>query len=165
MRNVFLLLILTIFIFSLCSLMWKSLLEAKLKPEENKETTRVEKLVKGDNSIENNSQQLSQENFEMPAFPQVDFRQMKESKPQFDSSIEKPQSVQIKNEQVQSEEIKPTNLAVPKENEIMLKDVTPEQIQAINSELTRKYGNNPNAEVSEEDLRRIIEMFIDTKNR
>ncbi len=48
---------------------------------------------------------------------------------------------------------------------IDLKQISPENIQVINEELIKKYGNNPNAEVSEEDLQKIIEQIIQPQNR
>jgi len=136
--------------------MWKSLFEAKNKHTEDKEPTRVEKLVKGDDSA--SMQEV--EHFE-PQMPQhAEFRQTREPESRFNRTLEEPQNVQVQNEQTP-----PANLTIQNANEVMLKDITPEQIQAINSELIRKYGNNPDAEVSDEDLQRIIEQFVSTQNR
>ena len=152
-RNAFLLLILTIFVFSICSLMWKSLLESKNKPVPEKEPSRVEKLVKGDDSA-------NRETFQEVEFqeqPQERFRQVREMEMQFDGNKEKPQSVQIQTEQTQK--------TIPSNNITLNENITPEQIQAINAELARKYGNNPDAEVSEEDLQKIIEQLMPIQNR
>lgn len=148
-RNAFLLLILTIFVFSICSLMWKSLLESKNKPVTEKEPSRVEKLVKGDDSA-------NRETFQEVEFqeqPQERSRQVREMEMQFDGNKEKPQSVQIQTEQTQNKNI------------TLNENITPEQIHAINAELARKYGNNPDAEVSEEDLQKIIEQLMPIQNR
>ena len=72
---------------------------------------------------------------------------------QFDRNKEKPQSLQIQTEQTQNKNI------------TLNENITPEQIQAINAELARKYGNNPDAEVSEEDLQKIIEQLMPIQNR
>lgn len=151
-RNAFLLLILTIFVFSICSLMWKSLLESKNKPVAEKEPSRVEKLVKGDDSANRETFQKV-EYFEFQEQPQERSRQVREMEMQFDGSKEKFQSVQIQTEQTQNKNI------------TLNENITPEQIQAINAELARKYGNNPDAEVSEEDLQKIIEQLMPIQNR
>lgn len=158
-RNAFLLLILTIFVFSICSLMWKSLLESKNKPVAEKEPSRVEKLVKGDDSA-------NRETFQEVEFqeqPQERFRQVREMEMQFDRNKEKPQSVQIQTEQTQK--TIPSNITTQNKNITLNENITPEQIQAINVELARKYGNNPDAEVSEEDLQKIIEQLMPIQNR
>lgn len=158
-RNAFLLLILTIFVFSICSLMWKSLLESKNKPVAEKEPSRVEKLVKGDDSA-------NRETFQEVEFqeqPQERFRQVREMEMQFDGNKEKPQSVQIQTEQIQK--TIPSNITTQNKNITLNENITPEQIQAINAELARKYGNNPDAEVSEEDLQKIIEQLMPIQNR
>lgn len=158
-RNAFLLLILTIFVFSICSLMWKSLLESKNKPVADKEPSRVEKLVKGDDSA-------NRETFQEVEFqeqPQERFRQVREMKMQFDRNKEKPQSVQIQTEQTQK--TIPSNITTQNKNITLNENITPEQIQAINAELAKKYGNNPDAEVSEEDLQKIIEQLMPIQNR
>ena len=140
--------------------MWKSLLEVKNKPTEDKEPSRVEKLVKGDDSV--NREPLQEvEHFEPRMPQQEEFRQTREPEPQFNKNIEFPQKEQVKNEQIQT--TVPTNI---KNQNIMLNEnITPEQIQAINAELVRKYGNNPNAEVSDEDLQKIIEQLLPAQNR
>ncbi len=158
-RNAFLLLILTIFVFSICSLMWKSLLESKNKPVAEKEPSRVEKLVKGDDSA-------NRETFQEVEFqeqPQERFRQVREMEMQFDRNKEKPQSVQIQTEQTQK--TIPSNITTQNKNITLNENITPEQIQAINTELAKKYGNNPDAEVSEEDLQKIIEQLMPIQNR
>lgn len=158
-RNAFLLLILTIFVFSICSLMWKSLLESKNKSVAEKEPSRVEKLVKGDDSA-------NRETFQEVEFqeqPQERFRQVREMEMQFDRNKEKPQSVQIQTEQTQK--TIPSNITTQNKNITLNENITPEQIQAINAELARKYGNNPDAEVSEEDLQKIIEQLMPIQNR
>ena len=158
-RNAFLLLILTIFVFSICSLMWKSLLESKNKPVAEKEPSRVEKLVKGDDSA-------NRETFQKVEFqeqPQERFRQVREMEMQFDGNKEKPQSVQIQTEQTQK--TIPSNITTQNKNITLNENITPEQIQAINAELAKKYGNNPDAEVSEEDLQKIIEQLMPIQNR
>ena len=158
-RNAFLLLILTIFVFSICSLMWKSLLESKNKPVTEKEPSRVEKLVKGDDSA-------NRETFQEVEFqeqPQERFRQVREMEMQFDGNKEKPQSVQIQTEQTQK--TIPSNITTQNKNITLNENITPEQIQAINAELARKYGNNPDAEVSEEDLQKIIEQLMPIQHR
>ena len=158
-RNAFLLLILTIFVCSICSLMWKSLLESKNKPVAEKEPSRVEKLVKGDDSA-------NRETFQEVEFqeqPQERFRQVREMEMQFDRNKEKPQSVQIQTEQTQK--TIPSNITTQNKNITLNENITPEQIQAINAELARKYGNNPDAEVSEEDLQKIIEQLMPIQNR
>ena len=158
-RNAFLLLILTIFVFSICSLMWKSLLESKNKPVAEKEPSRVEKLVKGDDSA-------NRETFQEVEFqeqPQERFRQVREMEMQFDRNKEKPQSVQIQTEQTQK--TIPSNITTQNKNITLNENITPEQIQAINAELARKYGNNPDAVVSEEDLQKIIEQLMPIQNR
>lgn len=158
-RNAFLLLILTIFVFSICSLMWKSLLESKNKPVAEKEPSRVEKLVKGDDSA-------NRETFQEVEFqeqPQERFRQVREMEMQFDGNKEKPQSAQIQTEQTQK--TIPSNITTQNKNITLNENITPEQIQAINAELAKKYGNNPDAEVSEEDLQKIIEQLMPIQNR
>lgn len=158
-RNAFLLLILTIFVFSICSLMWKSLLESKNKPVAEKEPSRVEKLVKGDDSA-------NRETFQKVEFqeqPQERFRQVREMEMQFDGNKEKPQSVQIQTEQTQK--TIPSNITTQNKNITLNENITPKQIQAINAELAKKYGNNPDAEVSEEDLQKIIEQLMPIQNR
>lgn len=158
-RNAFLLLILTIFVFSICSLMWKSLLESKNKPVAEKEPSRVEKLIKGDDSA-------NRETFQEVEFqeqPQERFRQVREMEMQFDRNKEKPQSAQIQTEQTQK--TIPSNITTQNKNITLNENITPEQIQAINAELARKYGNNPDAEVSEEDLQKIIEQLMPIQNR
>lgn len=161
-RNAFLLLILTIFVFSICSLMWKSLLESKNKPVAEKEPSRVEKLVKGDDSANRETFQKV-EYFEFQEQPQERFRQVREMKMQFDRNKEKPQSVQIQTEQTQK--TIPSNITTQNKNITLNENITPEQIQAINAELAKKYGNNPDAEVSEEDLQKIIEQLMPIQNR
>lgn len=161
-RNAFLLLILTIFVFSICSLMWKSLLESKNKPVADKEPSRVEKLVKGDDSANRETFQKV-EYFEFQEQPQERFRQVREMEMQFDRNKEKPQSVQIQTEQTQK--TIPSNITTQNKNITLNENITPEQIQAINAELARKYGNNPDAEVSEEDLQKIIEQLMPIQNR
>ncbi len=161
-RNAFLLLILTIFVFSICSLMWKSLLESKNKPVAEKEPSRVEKLVKGDDSANRETFQKV-EYFEFQEQPQERSRQVREMKMQFDRNKEKPQSVQIQTEQTQK--TIPSNITTQNKNITLNENITPEQIQAINAELAKKYGNNPDAEVSEEDLQKIIEQLMPIQNR
>ena len=158
-RNAFLLLILTIFVFSICSLMWKSLLESKNKSVAEKEPSRVEKLVKGDDSA-------NRETFQEVEFqeqPQERSRQVREMEMQYDRNKEKPQSAQIQTEQTQK--TIPSNITTQNKNITLNENITPEQIQAINAELARKYGNNPDAEVSEEDLQKIIEQLMPIQNR
>lgn len=158
-RNAFLLLILTIFVFSICSLMWKSLLESKNKPVTEKEPSRVEKLVKGDDSA-------NRETFQEVEFqeqPQERSRQVREMEMQFNRNKEKPQSAQIQTEQTQK--TIPSNITTQNKNITLNENITPEQIQAINAELAKKYGNNPDAEVSEEDLQKIIEQLMPIQNR
>lgn len=158
-RNAFLLLILTIFVFSICSLMWKSLLESKNKPVAEKEPSRLEKLVKGDDSA-------NRETFQKVEFqeqPQERSRQVREMEMQFDRNKEKPQSAQIQTEQTQK--TIPSNITTQNKNITLNENITPEQIQAINAELAKKYGNNPDAEVSEEDLQKIIEQLMPIQNR
>ena len=161
-RNAFLLLILTIFVCSICSLMWKSLLESKNKPVAEKEPSRVEKLVKGDDSANRETFQKV-EYFEFQEQPQERSRQVREMEMQFDRNKEKPQSVQIQTEQTQK--TIPSNITTQNKNITLNENITPEQIQAINAELARKYGNNPDAEVSEEDLQKIIEQLMPIQNR
>lgn len=161
-RNAFLLLILTIFVFSICSLMWKSLLESKNKPVAEKEPSRVEKLVKGDDSANRETFQKV-EYFEFQEQPQERFQQVREMEMQFDRNKEKPQSVQIQTEQTQK--TIPSNITTQNKNITLNENITPEQIQAINAELAKKYGNNPDAEVSEEDLQKIIEQLMPIQNR
>lgn len=158
-RNAFLLLILTIFVFSICSLMWKSLLESKNKPVTEKEPSRVEKLVKGDDSA--NRETFKEVEFQEQ--PQERFRQVREMEMQFDRNKEKPQSAQIQTEQTQK--TIPSNITTQNKNITLNENITPEQIQAINAELAKKYGNNPDAEVSEEDLQKIIEQLMPIQNR
>ena len=139
--------------------MWKSLLESKNKPVAEKEPSRVEKLVKGDDSA-------NRETFQEVEFqeqPQERSRQVREMEMRFDGNKEKPQSVQIQTEQTQK--TIPSNITTQNKNIILNENITPEQIQAINAELARKYGNNPDAEVSEEDLQKIIEQLIPIQNR
>lgn len=161
-RNAFLLLILTIFVFSICSLMWKSLLESKNKPVAEKEPSRVEKLVKGDDSANRETFQKV-EYFEFQEQPQERSRQVREMEMQFNRNKEKPQSVQIQTEQTQK--TIPSNITTQNKNITLNENITPEQIQAINAELAKKYGNNPDAEVSEEDLQKIIEQLMPIQNR
>lgn len=158
-RNAFLLLILTIFVFSICSLMWKSLLESKNKPVAEKEPSRVEKLVKGDDSANRETFQ----DVEFQEQPQERSRQVREMEMQFDGNKEKPQSVQIQTEQTQK--TIPSNITTQNKNITLNENITPEQIQAINAELAKKYGNNLDAEVSEEDLQKIIEQLMPIQNR
>ena len=139
--------------------MWKSLLESKNKPVTEKEPSRVEKLVKGDDSA-------NRETFQEVEFqeqPQERSRQIREMEMQFDGNKEKPQSVQIQTEQTQK--TIPSNITTQNKNITLNENITPEQIQAINAELARKYGNNPDAEVSEEDLQKIIEQLMPIQNR
>ena len=139
--------------------MWKSLLESKNKPVAEKEPSRVEKLVKGDDSA-------NRETFQEVEFqeqPQERFRQVREMEMQFDGNKEKPQSVQIQTEQTQK--TIPSNITTQNKNITLNENITPEQIQAINAELAKKYGNNPDAEVSEEDLQKIIEQLMPIQNR
>lgn len=161
-RNAFLLLILTIFVFSICSLMWKNLLESKNKPVAEKEPSRVEKLVKGDDSANRETFQKV-EYFEFQEQPQERSLQVREMEMQFDRNKEKPQSVQIQTEQTQK--TIPSNITTQNKNITLNENITPEQIQAINAELAKKYGNNPDAEVSEEDLQKIIEQLMPIQNR
>lgn len=139
--------------------MWKSLLESKNKPVAEKEPSRVEKLVKGDDSA-------NRETFQKVEFqeqPQERSRQVREMEMQFDGNKEKPQSVQIQTEQTQK--TIPSNITNQNKNITLNENITPEQIQAINAELAKKYGNNPDAEVSEEDLQKIIEQLMPIQNR
>ena len=139
--------------------MWKSLLESKNKPVAEKEPSRVEKLVKGDDSA-------NRETFQEVEFqeqPQERSRQVREMEMQFDRNKEKPQSVQIQTEQTQK--TIPSNITTQNKNITLNENITPEQIQAINAELAKKYGNNPDAEVSEEDLQKIIEQLMPIQNR
>ena len=139
--------------------MWKSLLASKNKPVAEKEPSRVEKLVKGDDSA-------NRETFQEVEFqeqPQERFRQVREMEMQFDGNKEKPQSVQIQTEQTQK--TIPSNITTQNKNITLNENITPEQIQAINAELAKKYGNNPDAEVSEEDLQKIIEQLMPIQNR
>ena len=139
--------------------MWNSLLESKNKPVAEKEPSRVEKLVKGDDSA-------TRETFQKVEFqeqPQERSRQVREMEMQFDGNKEKPQSVQIQTEQTQK--TIPSNITTQNKNITLNENITPEQIQAINAELAKKYGNNPDAEVSEEDLQKIIEQLMPIQNR
>ena len=139
--------------------MWKSLLESKNKPVAEKEPSRVEKLVKGDDSA-------NRETFQEVEFqeqPQERSRQIREMEMQFDGNKEKPQSAQIQTEQTQK--TIPSNITTQNKNITLNENITPEQIQAINAELAKKYGNNPDAEVSEEDLQKIIEQLMPIQNR
>lgn len=139
--------------------MWKSLLESKNKSVAEKEPSRVEKLVKGDDSA-------NRETFQEVEFqeqPQERSRQVREMEMQFDRNKEKPQSAQIQTEQTQK--TIPSNITTQNKNITLNENITPEQIQAINAELARKYGNNPDAEVSEEDLQKIIEQLMPIQNR
>lgn len=139
--------------------MWKSLLESKNKPVAEKEPSRVEKLVKGDDSA-------NRETFQEVEFqeqPQERSRQVREMEMQFDRNKEKPQSAQIQTEQTQK--TIPSNITTQNKNITLNENITPEQIQAINAELAKKYGNNPDAEVSEEDLQKIIEQLMPIQNR
>lgn len=167
MRNAFLLFVLSIFLFSIGSLVWKSLLEAKTKPVENNTDSRVEKLLKGD---ESSKSQLE----EMPREYSVKYN--------IKNEIEQPQQIQPQVQELQI--IRDDNRPLEKEEKfqeviqqnnvkdylrnaenVKLKQVSQEQIQAINAELVKKYGNNPEAEVSEEDLQKIIEQFMTVQNR
>lgn len=142
--------------------MWKSLLESKNKPVAEKEPSRVEKLVKGDDSANRETFQKV-EYFEFQEQPQERSRQVREMEMQFDRNKEKPQSAQIQTEQTQK--TIPSNITTQNKNITLNENITPEQIQAINAELARKYGNNPDAEVSEEDLQKIIEQLMPIQNR
>lgn len=142
--------------------MWKSLLESKNKPVAEKEPSRVEKLVKGDDSANRETFQ-EVEYFEFQEQPQERSRQVREMEMQFDRNKEKPQSVQIQTEQTQK--TIPSNITTQNKNITLNENITPEQIQAINAELAKKYGNNPDAEVSEEDLQKIIEQLMPIQNR
>lgn len=142
--------------------MWKSLLESKNKPVVEKEPSRVEKLVKGDDSANRETFQKV-EYFEFQEQPQERSRQVREMEMQFDRNKEKPQSVQIQTEQTQK--TIPSNITTQNKNITLNENITPEQIQAINAELAKKYGNNPDAEVSEEDLQKIIEQLMPIQNR
>ena len=139
--------------------MWKSLLESKNKPIAEKEPSRAEKLVKGDDLA-------NRETFQEVEFqeqPQERFRQVREMEMQFDRNKEKPRCVQIQTEQTQK--TIPSNITTQNKNITLNENITPEQIQAINAELAKKYGNNPDAEVSEEDLQKIIEQLMPIQNR
>lgn len=139
--------------------MWKSLLESKNKPVTEKEPSRVEKLVKGDDSA-------NRETFQEVEFqeqPQERSRQVLEMEMQFDGNKEKPKSAQIQTEQTQK--TISSNITTQNKNITLNENITPEQIQAINAELAKKYGNNPDAEVSEEDLQKIIEQLMPIQNR
>lgn len=142
--------------------MWKSLLESKNKPVAEKEPSRVEKLVKGDDSANRETFQKV-EYFEFQEQPQERSRQVREMEMQFDRNKEKPQSAQIQTEQTQK--TIPSNITTQNKNITLNENITPEQIQAINAELAKKYGNNPDAEVSEEDLQKIIEQLMPIQNR
>ena len=142
--------------------MWKSLLESKNKPVAEKEPSRVEKLVKGDDSANRETFQ-EVEYFEFQEQPQERSRQVREMEMQFDRNKEKPQSAQIQTEQTQK--TIPSNITTQNKNITLNENITPEQIQAINTELAKKYGNNPDAEVSEEDLQKIIEQLMPIQNR
>ena len=142
--------------------MWKSLLESKNKPVTEKEPSRVEKLVKGDDSANRETFQKV-EYFEFQEQPQERSRQVRETEMQFDGNKEKPKSVQIQTEQTQK--TIPSNITTQNKNITLNENITPEQIQAINAELAKKYGNNPDAEVSEEDLQKIIEQLMPIQNR
>ena len=63
--------------------MWKSLLESKNKPVAEKEPSRVEKLVKGDDSANRETFQ-EVEYFEFQEQPQERSRQVREMEMQFD---------------------------------------------------------------------------------
>lgn len=142
--------------------MWKSLLESKNKPVAEKEPSRVEKLVKGDDSANRETFQKV-EYFEFQEQSQERSRQVREMEMQFDRNKEKPQSAQIQTEQTQK--TIPSNITTQNKNITLNENITPEQIQAINAELAKKYGNNPDAEVSEEDLQKIIEQLMPIQNR
>lgn len=142
--------------------MWKSLLESKNKPVAEKEPSRVEKLVKGDDSANRETFQ-EVEYFEFQEKPQERSRQVREMEMQFDRNKEKPRCVQIQTEQTQK--TIPSNITTQNKNITLNENITPEQIQAINAELAKKYGNNPDAEVSEEDLQKIIEQLMPIQNR
>ncbi|RAI10767.1 MAG: hypothetical protein DKM23_06740 [Candidatus Melainabacteria bacterium] len=135
------------------------MLESKNKPVAEKEPSRVEKLVKGDDSANRETFQ----DVEFQEQPQERSRQVREMEMQFDGNKEKPQSVQIQTEQTQK--TIPSNITTQNKNITLNENITPEQIQAINAELAKKYGNNLDAEVSEEDLQKIIEQLMPIQNR
>lgn len=163
MRNILLLFLLLILMFSVFSLFWKSILDAKNNKNEEKQPTRVEKLVKGENNndVEHENRNILEEYIE-PEIPPEDRRfsqrRMEPSEERFElqensRTINKPE----KNQQLES--------IMQNSENIDFKQISPENIQAINEELIKKYGNNPNAEVSEEDLQKIIEQIIQPQNR
>ena len=163
MRNILLLFLLLILMFSVISLFWKSILDAKNNKNDEKQPTRVEKLVKGENNndVEYENRNILEKYIE-PEIPPEDRRfsqkRMEPPEERFElqensRTINKPE----KNQQLE-------NIMQNYEN-IDLKQISPENIQVINEELIKKYGNNPNAEVSEEDLQKIIEQIIQPQNR
>lgn len=101
------------------------------KPVAEKEPSRLEKLVKGDDSA-------NRETFQEVEFqeqPQERSRQVREMEMQFDGNKEKPQSVQIQTEQTQK--TIPSNITTQNKNITLNENITPEQIQAINAELAK----------------------------
>ena len=148
---------------SVFSLFWKSILDSKNNKNDEKQPTRVEKLVKGENNndVENENRNILEKYIEPEISPEdrrFSQRRMEPPEKRFElqensRTINKPE----KNQQLE-------NIMQNYEN-IDLKQISPENIQVINEELIKKYGNNPNAEVSEEDLQKIIEQIIQPQNR
>ncbi len=160
MRNVLLLLILTIFIFSIFSLEWKSLLEAKTKPEEKGSTSRVEKLVKGDDKSG------EMEKYEIPE-PSRDeyFRPEKMPETQKDEVEVKFENKNLPDSNNQISQTQTQTQTLPTTVDVRFSDIIPEQLDEINNDLRQKYNNNPEAEVSEEDLFKIMERILQPQNR
>ncbi len=156
MRNAFLLLILTIFIFSIFSLVWKSLLEAKTKPEEKDSVSRVEKLVKGDDKSD------KMENYVIPEPAKEEyFRSDRIPEPPKDEDEIKFENKPMQENKIQNQQTQ----SLPMTMDVKFKDITPEQLGEINDDLRQKYNNNPDAEVSEDDLFKIMERILQPQNR
>lgn len=166
MRNVVILLMLTILTLSIFSVFWKNLYVPKENKTDDAQTSRVEKLVKGEDSVKssgNSGYKYYLEHYNQQIDTSTSILQKTQIKPQTSSSdVIFLQEKQITNKEIQDEDI--ANMIKNAQN-IDLNNVSVDKIQEISAELNKKYGNNPNAEVSEEDLQKIIEKILTPQNR
>lgn len=163
MRNILLLFILLVFMFSIFSLFWKNLYNASTKKNDDSQNARVEKLVKGENLQNNDESNQYKELLEKYGKNSEIIKREDKSNIKQDANLNVKSDENSPEEVVKQDEI--SQKALNSMQNIDLSGVSAESIQKISAELSKKYGNNPNAEVSEEDLQKIIERFLTPQNR
>ncbi len=151
MRNFTVLLLLLVLFYSVFLLITKPLHQNKIP--EKREKTHVEKLLTESSKIPQDTEVFGTENQELD-LPAEEYSK----KSEFSKSEEKQNETEIPVHHEDSADNKNKN-----ENYVSIPQNTKQNnaYKSVTQELYEKYGNNPNAEVSQEDLQKYMIKMID----